>query len=213
MNQVQNNQQQMNINRNMTNDEILAIPAVKKQLDEGKLVIIDMVLTSRPEYTNMYFIGKVEGLPSSNTDVSDLAAQLLGWNNSDIYMRSVQNASTEIANQLQVGMGIQGTIRVIDKLEAEFDGQNPRIDRNNNILLHNKQMIYRTTQICSADELAEKGHETLEVTEKVSQNQPEMPQNNQFQQQSQPSESQAGQGVGGGQPNQANINNLVAGNA
>jgi hypothetical protein len=153
----------------MTNDELLAINEVKQAIDNGKIVIIDKVATSNPEYTNLYFIGKVEGLASSNTGVSSLAAQLLGWNNSEIYMRSIQNASTAVANQLPIGSALPGTIRVVDSVEKAFDNQTSRIDRDDNHLLHNGQPIYRSTEICTIEELAESGHFTLEVTEKVPQ--------------------------------------------
>lgn len=159
----------MELNRNMTNDELLAINEVKQAIDNGKIVIIDKVATSNPEYTNLYFIGKVEGLASSNTGVSSLAAQLLGWNNSEIYMRSIQNASTAVANQLPIGSALPGTIRVVDSVEKAFDNQTSRIDRDDNHLLHNGQPIYRSTEICTIEELAESGHFTLEVTEKVPQ--------------------------------------------
>jgi hypothetical protein len=157
----------MELNRNLTNDQLLADANIKASLDAGKIVIIDKVPTANPEYTNLYFIGKVEGLASSNTGVSSLAAQLLGWNNSDIYMRSIQNANTEVANQLPIGSALPGTIRVVDSTEKAFDNQTSRIDRDGNHLLHNGQPIYRNTEICTIEELAEKGHYTLEVTEKV----------------------------------------------
>jgi len=170
----------MELNRNLTNDQILANANIKEAIDKGELVIIDMVPTSNPEYTNLYFIGKVTGLAESNTNVSVLSAQLLGWKDG-IYMRSIQNASTAIAEKLQIGESIMGTMRVVDSIEPEFDGQNPRIDREGNQLLHNNNPIYRNTFICTHEELEEQGHSTLEVTEKVGQ-QPLQP-NKQFNQQ------------------------------
>lgn|GEM_PF-5552848 len=213
----------MELNRNMTNDELLAINEVKQAIDNGKIVIIDKVATSNPEYTNLYFIGKVEGLASSNTGVSSLAAQLLGWNNSDIYMRSIQNASTAVANQLPIGSALPGTVRVVDSTEKAFDNQTSRIDRDGNHLLHNNQPIYRSTEICTHEELAESGHFTLEVTEKVpSRSQQPV---NQQQQQQQPVGANVGQPVGntvgnqgqqadnvGGTPS-SSVNNLLGGQA
>ena len=163
----------MELNRNLTNDVLLADANIKQQLDNGNLVLIDMVPTSNPEYTNLYFIGKVTGLASSNTGVSSLQAALLGWNNSEVYMRSIQNASTAVAQQLQKGQAIPGTIRVIDSLEPSFDGQTSRIDRNGSQLLNNGKPIYRSTQICTVEELDSMGHATIEVTERVGAQQPQ----------------------------------------
>lgn len=157
----------MDLNRNLTNEELLANAEIKKALDEGNLVLIDKVQTSNEEYVNLYFMAKVTGLPSSNTEVSDLGAQLLGWNSTEVYMRAIQNASAKVAQKLPKGATIPGTIRVKDSLKAWFDGQQPRVDRNGNILLNNGKPIYRTTQICSHDEFQKKGHDTLEVTERV----------------------------------------------
>ena len=159
----------MELNRNMTNEEILAHKDIKDAMDNGKLIIIDGVQTSNPEYTNLYFMGKVEGLPSSNTNVSELAATLLNWG--AVYMRSIQNASTQIADGLEIGQTIDGAIRVTDSTEPAFDNQSPRVDRDNNLLLHNGSKIYRTTNICTQQELDRDGHATLEVHERIKQGQ------------------------------------------
>ena len=157
----------MEFSRNISNEELLVNESIKNALDGGNLVLIDKVQTANPEYTNLYFIGRIKGLASSNTEVSSLAAKLLGWNNSEIYLRSVQNASTEIADSLELGSIIPGTMRVVDSLEKSFESQNLRIDRNGKTLLHNGQPIYRNTFICTEDELQQSPHMTLVVTEKV----------------------------------------------
>ena len=74
----------MVINRNLTNEEILANDSIRKKVDSGQIVVIDKVQTSNPDYDNLYFIGLVDGLATGTTQVSDLAAQLLGWDNSGI---------------------------------------------------------------------------------------------------------------------------------
>lgn len=201
----------MELNRNMTNEELLRVAGVKEAVDAGKLVIIDKVQTSRPEFTNLYFIGKVEGLSSSNTNVSQLAAALLGWG--DNYLRSIQNADTNIANQFQVGSSIEGTIRVIDSFEPAFDGQQPRIDRNGQQLLNNGRPIYRSTQICTHDELNQLGHSTIEVTERVGQ-QAQQPVGQNVGQSQQQVGNQSNVGANNNTPNPAsNVQNLVNGQA
>ena len=193
----------MDLNRNMTNQELIKVAGIEDALKNNQLVLIDKVQTSRPEFTNLYFIGKVEGLSSSNTDVSKLEAQLLGWG--DNYVRAISNSSTEIANQLQVGQKIDGAIRVIDGLTPSFDGQQPRQDRNGNQLLNNSRPIYRTAQICNHEELNQLGHSTIEVTERVGQN---------VGQTQQQSGNQNGMGANKSQPNPAsNVQNLVDGQA
>ena len=157
----------MELNRNLTNDVLLADANIKQQLDNGNLVLIDMVPTSNPEYTNLYFIGKVTGLASSNTGVSQLAAALLNWGSNEVYMRSIQNASTQVAQQMQKGQTLPGTMRVIDSLEPAFEGQTSRIDRNGKQLLSGGKPIYRTTQICTHEEFEQQGHDTLEVDREV----------------------------------------------
>ena len=153
----------MELNRNLTNDVLLADANIKQQLDNGNLVLIDMVPTSNPEYTNLYFIGKVTGLASSNTGISQLAAALLNWGSNEVYMRSIQNASTEVAQQMQKGQALPGTMRVIDSLEPAFEGQTSRIDRNGKQLLSGGKPVYRTTQICTIEEFEQQGHDTLEI--------------------------------------------------
>jgi hypothetical protein len=190
----------MDLNRNMTNQEILKVAGIEDALKNNQLVLIDKVETRLPKFTNLYFIGKVEGLSSSNTDVSKLEAQLLGWG--DNYVRAISNSSTEIANQLQVGQKIDGAIRVIDSFNTAFDGQLPRQDRNGNQLLNNGRPIYRTAQVCTHDELNQLGHSTIEVTERVGQ------------QQNQPAQGVGSQGDNNNQPNPAaNVQNIVGGQA
>ena len=152
----------MELNRNLTNDELLAIDSVKQAVDNGKIVIIDKVETTHPDFVNLYCIAKVEGLTSSNTDVNPLQAQLLGWNG-DIYMRAIQNASKAIADQVELGTAYNGTIRVIDTLTKQFDAHTSRIDRNGKQLLSQGKPIYRNTEICDFATLERLGHDTLEV--------------------------------------------------
>ena len=191
----------MDLNRNKTNEEILAVAGIKDAMDNGKIVIVDKVQTSNPEYTNLYFMGKVDGLASSNTNVSELAAALLNWG--AVYMRSIQNASTKVAEQLAIGSTIDGAIIVTDSIEPTFDGQSPRVDRDNNLLLHNGSKIYRTTSICTQQELDRDGHATLEVHERIKQGQNA----------SNPVSNQSQQADNVGNNNKASVNQLIGGQA
>ena len=152
----------MDLNRNLTNDEILAIPEVEDALNDGKIMVIHKEDTSHPDYVNMYFIGIVKGLSSSNTDVNSLQAQLLGWKGT-MPMRAIQNSSKAIADQVALGTMFDGTIRVFDTLTKQFDAQTSRIDRNGKQLLHQGKPIYRNTEICDFATLERLGHDTLEV--------------------------------------------------
>lgn len=157
----------MVINRNLTNEEILANDAIREKVDNGEIVIIDKVQTSNPEYVNLYFIGLVDGLATGTTQVSDLAAQLLGWDNSGIPFRAIQNAKREIADKLPIGYGIKGRIRVLDSIEPFFEGQEPRQDRKGRVLYHKSQPVYRIGTICSHEEFEAEGHQLLQAEKLV----------------------------------------------
>ena len=102
----------MVINRNLTNEEILANDSIREKVNSGQIVVIDKVQTNNPDYVNLYFIGLVDGLATGTTQVSDLAAQLLGWDNSGIPL-SYSECSKDIADKIPIGHGINGCIRVL----------------------------------------------------------------------------------------------------
>ena len=157
----------MVINRNLTNEEILANDSIREKVDSGQIVVIDKVQTSNPDYVNLYFIGLVDGLATGTTQVSDLAAQLLGWDNSGIPFRAIQNAKKDIADSIPVGHGIKGCIRVIDSTEPFFEGQEPRQDRKGRVLYHNGKPVYRIGTICSHEEFKAEGHHLLQAEKQV----------------------------------------------
>ena len=165
----------MVINRNLTNEEILANDSIREKVNSGQIVVIDKVQTSNPDYVNLYFIGLVDGLATGTTQVSDLAAQLLGWDNSGIPFRAVQNAKKDIADKIPVGHGIKGCIRVIDSTERFFEGQEPRQDRKGRVLYHNGEPVYRIGTICSHEEFKAEGHQLLQAEKKVAEGEPSQP--------------------------------------
>ena len=153
----------MVINRNLTNEEILANDSIREKIYNGEIVVIDKVQTSNPDYVNLYFIGLVDGLATGTTQVSNLAAQLLGWDNSGIPFRAVQNARKSIADGIPIGHGIKGCIRVIDSTEPFFEGQEPRQDRKGRVLYHGGKPVYRIGTICSHEEFKAQGHQLLQA--------------------------------------------------
>lgn len=154
------------MNRNLSNTELMAIPAVKAAVESGSLVLIDKVQTANPEYTNLYFFGNVEGLGGASAEVSAAAAELLGWNSS-YQDRCIQNSKTAIANTLVVGQEFKNfAIRIVDSTVPQFQGQQFRKDGNDNVLYHEGKPIYRTRFLVTKDELATKGHSTLAVSER-----------------------------------------------
>lgn len=153
------------MSRNLKNAVLMADDAIAANVKAGKLVVIDQVATSNPGFVNMYFLGMVEGLAAGTTaNVSGLAAQLLGWDNSGFPFRAIQNASAEIAAKFPVGSAIDGKIQVVDSLEPFFAGQTPREDSKGNLLYHDGKPVYRMGYICGNDEF--EGHKTLEAKKK-----------------------------------------------
>lgn len=157
----------MVINRNLTNEEILANDSIREKVNSGQIVVIDKVQTSNPEYVNLYFIGLVDGLATGTTQVSDLAAQLLGWDNSGIPFRAIQNARKDIADKISIGHGINGCIRVMDSTEPFFEGQEPRQDRKGRVLYHDGKPVYRIGTICSHEEFKAESHQLLQAEKMV----------------------------------------------
>ena len=165
----------MVINRNLTNEEILANDSIREKVNSGQIVVIDKVETSHPDYVNLYFIGLVDGLATGTTQVSDLAAQLLGWDNSGIPFRAIQNAKKDIADKIPVGHGINGCIRVLDSTERFFEGQEPRQDRKGRVLYHNGEPVYRIGTICSHEEFETEGHQLLQAEKMVAEEESSQP--------------------------------------
>ena len=165
----------MVINRNLTNEEILANDSIREKVNGGQIVVIDKVQTNNPDYVNLYFIGLVDGLATGTTQVSDLAAQLLGWDNSGIPFRAIQNAKKDIADKIPIGHGINGCIRVIDSTERFFEGQEPRQDRKGRVLYHNGEPVYRIGAICSHEEFKAEGHQLLQAEKMVAEGESSQP--------------------------------------
>jgi hypothetical protein len=162
------------MSRHLTNKELMADEKISTAVKSGKLVVIDKVETSNPEYINMYFMGLVEGL-SPEKEVSSLAASLLGWDNSGFPLRAIQNASVEIAAKFEIGNTIEGRIVVEDHLESQYGGQKARQDKDGNMLYHHGKAVYRLTSIIGNEEF--EGHRILEASkaEEVASPQPSEP--------------------------------------
>lgn len=161
------------MNNSMKNAELLAIKEVKEAIEAGKVVLIDKKVTSNPEFTNLYFFGPTEGLRGASAEVSEAAAMLLGWNSKSTD-RAIQNASTKIADNFQIGHVFPDfAIKCVDSTQPSFKGQTCRQDNEGKILYHNGSPIYRTSSIVTKAELAKSGHSVLEVTSRGAQEQPQ----------------------------------------
>ena len=165
----------MVINRNLTNEEILANDSIREKVNSGQIVVIDKVQTSNPDYVNLYFIGLVDGLASGTTQVSKLASQLLGWDDGGIPFRAIQNARKDIADKIPIGHGVNGCIRVMDSTEPFFEGQEPRQDRKGRVLYHDGKPVYRIGTICSHEEFEADGHHLLQAEKKVAEEESTQP--------------------------------------
>ena len=150
------------MNCKMKNTELIEIPEVKAALEAGKVVLIDKKPTSNPEYTNLYFFGKVEGMGASS-EVSAAAAMFLKWTTS-YNQRAIQNARTEVADKFEVGHTFDDfALRCMDSLEPSFQGHTPRVNSAGELLQHKGKDIYRHFELVTKDELKAKGHVTIAV--------------------------------------------------
>ena len=153
------------LNNKMTNSQLMANEAVKAVVNSGQLVLIDKVATSNPDYVNLYFFGNVKG--NNGSSINATQAMFLGWNNT-FQQRCIQNASTEIANNYEIGEGIDNIgIQMFDSIKPSFEGHTPRKDRDGNVLLNNGSPIYRVTVVNAKETIESEGHTTLEVTSRV----------------------------------------------
>lgn len=152
----------MLVNRNQTNETLLSNEAIREALESGKVVLIDKVATTNPEYTNLYFLGYCE--VASSSEVSEVQKALLGWDSSVFAMRVQQNAKTTIADKFQIGQTFDKfAIQIVDSLTPAFADQKPRQSKSGDVVTDiNDNPIYRNTRLVTHDELAEQGHKIIE---------------------------------------------------
>lgn len=156
------------INRNMKNAAIIeAMPEIKALLDAGRVVILDKVATSNPDYMNIYLMANVAGVGAEATAAEQM---LLGWDGAaSTTLRCIQNAKTEIVNGLELGTPLpEGfTFRVYDVTTPEYKGHNQRQNKDGD-LLHTEDglPIFRNTKLVSYKELEDNGHDLVRKTVK-----------------------------------------------
>ena len=152
----------MLVNRNQTNETLLSNEAIREALESGNVVLIDKVVTSNPEYTNLYFLGYCE--VTSSSEVSEVQKALLGWDSSVFAMRVQQNAKTTIADKFAIGQNFDKfAIQIVDSLTPAFAEQKPRQSKSGDVVTDiNDNPIYRNTRLVTHEELAEQGHKIIE---------------------------------------------------
>lgn len=149
------------LNRNLTNEELIALLGDK--LNDKLLTIVDSIVTSNPEYVMLYVAQVIDDLPS-NADVTEFEAKQLGWE-SKVIMRAMFNAKTEIAGEYPKGTKIDGArIRVYDTFTAQFDDQNPRLNREKDgVRTFQGDPVYRHTHVVFNAEFDKlNGHSVIE---------------------------------------------------
>lgn len=160
----------MLVNRKSTNDVLLNDNEVRTALDAGKVILLDKVATSNPEYTTLYFLGYVE-VESSNTEVSAAQRLLLGWSDKSVYpMRCVQNALTSVADNLTAGQSFDNfALRIVDTNVPTYANQEPRQSKTGETYFDaDGHKIYRNVVLVTKEELQTKGHSIIRrVTAKV----------------------------------------------
>lgn len=146
------------LNRNMTNDALLANEDVKRALDAGHIVLIDRKATRKPEYTNLYFAGMVEGGGS----VTETQAMFLDWDTKFIG-RAIQNASTKIAEKMELGKVFDNLqLRMVDSTKPHYAGQDPRENKDGKQLQDSDgNAVYRKFEVVLQSEFT--GHKTIEA--------------------------------------------------
>ena len=152
----------MLVSRNLTNEQLLSNEEIRTALDAGHVVLIDKVVTSNPEYTNLYFMGYCE--VSNGGDISAVQKELLGWDSSVFAMRVQQNAKTAIADKFTIGQAFPSfAVQIVDSLQPSYATQEPRKSKSGDVVTDiNNNPIYRSTRLVTDVELAERGHIIIE---------------------------------------------------
>lgn len=151
------------MDRHSSNEQLLSNPDIFKKIANNELVLIDKIITSNPEYTTLYFIGKII-FNGDDDSLSEASCALLGWNPM-IVERIIQNAKTDISNSMNIGSSYDDwAIRIIDDIKPNYDNHTPRVDNDGNIFFYNNNEIYRRKSICTKQELRENSHKILKIT-------------------------------------------------
>lgn len=158
----------MILNRNISNDALMADEKIRTALEGGAIILVDKILTANPEYTNMYFRGLV--VTESASTVSEAAASLLGWSDKNVFlMAAMQNAKTEIADKHEVGKVFPAfAIQIVDSNRPAYEGHTPRQSKDGDVYLDEAgQPIYRTGRLVTKQELEDQGHKTIKRAQVV----------------------------------------------
>lgn len=160
------------MNKNSKNAELLAIPEIKKALDAGHVVVVDMVTTSNPGYINVYMAQFAEGPGINSSSSVNKAQALLLKFDSKALIRGIQNADVEMANQLKIGdslntvFGADFALEIHDSFIAnpDFD-HSPRATKEGEVIVcaETGQEIFREVSLTTKDEVS---HNTIKAVVK-----------------------------------------------
>lgn len=153
----------MLVNRNSSNEQIMADATVRTVVDAGNVILFDKKPTSNPSYTTLYFFGYCE-LSSQDSAMSAAQRLLLGWSETSVFpMRCQQNASTEVADKLAIGTPFSDfALRIVDSNLPSYEGQTPRQSKSGETYFDAEgNKIYRNVVLVTKQELADRGHHII----------------------------------------------------
>jgi len=157
----------MLVNRNSSNEQLSKDAQVKTAIESNKIILIDKVPTSNPDYTTMYFVGICETKSESTSELSGFQRQGLGFSEtSKFIMRSTANFLTETASKIEVGQTFDACLQIVDSNKPAWDGHAPRQNKSGEVYLDaNGDKIYRNAVPMFYDEFEKVGHK---ITKHVS---------------------------------------------
>lgn len=145
------------------------------ELNTGKVVIFYAKETSNPGLINVYLAQKVSpssvSRANSTQRVTSAAALLKGWDNPDIILRTQDNYSVEVLENL--GLNKAGAIltgmklRVYDTHEPAFTGHTAIVNRDGVERESNGQAIYSNTELVTDAEFKILGGHDLMIYDEV----------------------------------------------
>lgn len=154
-----------NINRFMTNDELLGMDDIREPWEHGHVIVIDKQETRNGNYA-IYSLGSINQFDLTHMSNAEL---YLNNKNEMTPIRCISFADEFNAAEIEIGKPLninneRLAIRIEDSYDKSFEEQPPRMNSQKDIFLgENDKPIYRLTRLVFRYELDEYPHRVLKV--------------------------------------------------